>query len=112
MLGLSETQIQELLDSPQKISDLLLSTDTAWVYADLYEYEAEFVRPGQKARITAQALPYLPEITVALLTPIAVTGTVRLVVVPSPKLPQRLLRPTHLTVPSESKKQVLVAATK
>jgi multidrug efflux pump subunit AcrA (membrane-fusion protein) len=56
-LGLSDTQMKELLKGDQENSNLLLPTETAWVYGEIYEYEMKLVRPGQMAQITTQALP-------------------------------------------------------
>jgi Cu(I)/Ag(I) efflux system membrane fusion protein len=47
----------ELLKGDQENSNLLLPTETAWVYGEIYEYEMKLVRPGQMAQITTQALP-------------------------------------------------------
>lgn len=55
--GISDSQIQEFLKSDQHRTDLLLPSDTAWVYADVYEYQANLVKPGQTAKITVPALP-------------------------------------------------------
>jgi len=56
-LGLSDAQMKELLKGDQENSNLLLPTETAWVYGEIYEYEMKLVRPGQMAQITSQALP-------------------------------------------------------
>lgn len=56
-LGLSDAQMKELLKVDQENSNLLLPTEKAWVYGEIYEYEMKLVRPGQMAQITTQALP-------------------------------------------------------
>ena len=55
--GISDTQLQELMKSNDDASNLLLPSDKAWVYADIYEYETGLVKPGQMAKITTPALP-------------------------------------------------------
>lgn len=56
-LGLSETQILESGRSGQSPTNLILggAGGTVWVYAQIYEYEIDLVRPGQSAEITAPA---------------------------------------------------------
>lgn len=56
-LGLTEDQMKELLKADQANSNLLLPSDKAWVYGEIYEYEMKLVKPGQKAQITTPALP-------------------------------------------------------
>lgn len=56
LTGISESQFQELMKSKEDAS-LLLPSDKAWVYADIYEYETGLVKPGQMAKITTPALP-------------------------------------------------------
>lgn len=57
LLGLSDAQIDGLMKSGEGTTNLLLSSDVAWVYADIYEYETSLVKPGQAAQITTPALP-------------------------------------------------------
>ncbi len=56
-LGLSDAQMKELLKGDQENSNLLLPTEKAWVYGEIYEYEIKLVKSGQTAQITSQALP-------------------------------------------------------
>lgn len=57
LLGVNETQMEEFLKANSGVSSLLLPTDTVWVYASIYEYEADLVKAGQSAAITSPALP-------------------------------------------------------
>lgn len=93
--GVSDPSAIELLKGKQGARDsLLLPADKAWVYADVYEYEAGVVRPGQKARVTTPALPGSEfEGEVKAINPVlnAMTRTVRVRVEVSN--PKRLLKP-------------------
>jgi len=57
-MGLSDDQIHRASHPDMDPSNLLLSREGegVWVYADLYDYEAPMVRPGQKADLSAPAL--------------------------------------------------------
>ncbi len=57
LAGLSEDQMKELLTSGPEKMDLLLPTETLWIYADIYAYESGLVKPGQKAKISSPAFP-------------------------------------------------------
>ncbi len=60
LMGLDGKQIEALRNEKSGDRSLLLSEgDSAytWVYATIYEYEMEWVRPGQRAVVTAAALP-------------------------------------------------------
>ena len=59
LMGFSGAQIEEYLKSNQNDTNLLLPSDKAWVYADIYEYESGLIEAGQKALITSPALPRL-----------------------------------------------------
>ena len=59
LMGFSEAQIQEYLKSNPNDTSLLLPSNRAWVYADIYEYESGLIEVGQKALITSPALPRL-----------------------------------------------------
>jgi len=58
-MGLSEDQIRDVSKPGFDPSNLLLSEKGghAWVYIDIYDYEASSVKPGQKADLTASASP-------------------------------------------------------
>ncbi|MBI4669550.1 MAG: efflux RND transporter periplasmic adaptor subunit [Elusimicrobia bacterium] len=58
-LGLSEAQIEEIAQSKEEPTNLLLgnSQDSVWVYAQIYEYEIGKVKPGQKVEVTTPAYP-------------------------------------------------------
>jgi len=56
-LGLAEQQIRDATAGGQSPVDLLLPAKTAWVYAQVYEYEMGTVHPGQTVSITAPAQP-------------------------------------------------------
>ena len=59
LMGFSEIQTQEYLKSNPNDTSLLLPSDKAWVYADVYEYESGLMVAGQKALIGSPALPRL-----------------------------------------------------
>lgn len=59
LVGLSEEQMQQLLEVDADQTNLLLPMETVWVYADIYAYESGLVKPGQKAKITTPAFPKL-----------------------------------------------------
>jgi multidrug efflux pump subunit AcrA (membrane-fusion protein) len=54
--GFSEPQMRALASGGDPVS-LLLPGKAAWVYAQVYESEADLVRPGQMLEITAPSLP-------------------------------------------------------
>lgn len=59
LLGLSETQIENLANqSGDSAIGLVLGKagGTVWVYADVYEYEVNFVKPGQTMEIKSPGL--------------------------------------------------------
>ena len=56
-LGLSEQQLRRVAEEGRAPRNLLLPGDSAWVYAQVYEYELELVRPGQSVVVTAPSLP-------------------------------------------------------
>lgn len=60
LLGLSEEQIIELASrTPEQAAELVLGRKggKAWVYADVYSYEVDLVKPGQTMELTSSALP-------------------------------------------------------
>lgn len=58
-MGLSDDQIQRLSRPDFDASNLLVPSagGTAWVYADIYAYEAPLVKRGQSVELTSTALP-------------------------------------------------------
>lgn len=54
-LGLSDQQLREIAGGGRSPVDLLLPGATAWVYAQVYEYEMAAVRPGQSVTIVTPA---------------------------------------------------------
>jgi len=56
-LGIGEEQLAALEKDPARYDNLLLAGDKVWVYAQVYEYEAAAVKPGQKAVIVSRAWP-------------------------------------------------------
>src|SRR5215470_10630992 len=56
-LGLSDQQLREIGGAGRSPVDLLLPGATAWVYAQVYEYEMAAVRPGQSVTVVIPAQP-------------------------------------------------------
>jgi membrane fusion protein, copper/silver efflux system len=52
--GISEAQVRDMARDPVS---LLLPGKEVWVYAQVYEYEVELVRPGQEMVVTVPSLP-------------------------------------------------------
>jgi len=52
--GVSEAQVRDMARDPVS---LLLPGKEVWVYAQVYEYEVELVRPGQEMVVTVPSLP-------------------------------------------------------
>ncbi len=57
LLGMSREQVTRLEKSGKVQTNLILPGDTAWVYADIYESELNWIKEGQAARVTAVAFP-------------------------------------------------------
>jgi multidrug efflux pump subunit AcrA (membrane-fusion protein) len=55
--GLSEEQIAELRRNGDTGANLLLPGAKAWLYAQVYEYEAGMVKPGQEVEAVVTAYP-------------------------------------------------------
>ncbi len=55
--GLSEAQVRELVRDSRDPLNLLLPGKNVWVYAQVYEYEVDLIRPGQEIVITVPSLP-------------------------------------------------------
>lgn len=58
-IGLSEEQISAIAGSTQPPTNLLFGGPggTVWVYAQVYEYEISFIKPGQSVELTTPAYP-------------------------------------------------------
>ena len=56
-LGIGEAQLRDLARAPGSPENLLLPGESTWVYAQVYEYELDLVRPGQTMVVTTPALP-------------------------------------------------------
>lgn len=56
-LGIGAEQLAEVDKDPARYDNLLVAGDKVWVYAQVYEYEAAAVKPGQAAVITSRAYP-------------------------------------------------------
>jgi Cu(I)/Ag(I) efflux system membrane fusion protein len=106
-LGLAEQQIRAMSGTGGSPVDLLLPGKTAWVYAQVYEYEMAVVRPGQSVSITSPAQPgrtYAGRVVTVdpILDPATRTARVR-IDVPTPDAslrPQAFVQAT-IHVPSE-----------
>ncbi|MDD5449818.1 MAG: efflux RND transporter periplasmic adaptor subunit [Candidatus Omnitrophica bacterium] len=57
LLGMSDEQITELEATKTAESSLVLPEDKVWVYAEIYEYELGWIKPGQEAKVMATAFP-------------------------------------------------------
>jgi Cu(I)/Ag(I) efflux system membrane fusion protein len=57
LLGLSDGQILELKNSRIPHNSLILPEGRMWIYADVYEYELSWLRPGEKVMVTTASLP-------------------------------------------------------
>ena len=55
--GVSEAQMREMAKDGRDPVNLLLPGKSVWIYAQVYEYEVDLVRPGQEMVITALSLP-------------------------------------------------------
>lgn len=55
--GLSEDQIKALTRADRDPIELLLPSDSVWVYAQVYEYEVPLVQPGQAMIVTVPSQP-------------------------------------------------------
>jgi Cu(I)/Ag(I) efflux system membrane fusion protein len=86
--GLSEAQIRDIARDGRDPVNLLLPGKTVWVYAQVYEYEVELIRPGQEMVVTVPSLPgRVFHASVAAIDPIlnAMTRTARVrALVPTP----------------------------
>lgn len=74
--GLSEEQIAGITRDGSDPVNLLLPGKSVWVYAQVYEYEVDLVRPGQQIELTAPSTPgrtYVAQVTAV--DPILSAGT-------------------------------------
>jgi membrane fusion protein, copper/silver efflux system len=57
LMGISDEQIRDMGEQTPDPVNLLLPSKTAWVYAQVFEYEVDLLRPGQVVVVTAPSLP-------------------------------------------------------
>lgn len=57
VMGISEEAIQQVAENNSDLTNLLLPGKKVWVYAQVYEYEVDLLRPGQSVIVTAPSLP-------------------------------------------------------
>ena len=57
LLGLGAGQIDELKDTREVHTSLILPDEKMWVYGDVYEYELNWVKVGEKVEVTASSFP-------------------------------------------------------
>jgi Cu(I)/Ag(I) efflux system membrane fusion protein len=55
--GLSDDQVRALTRGDRDPVELLLPSDSVWVYAQVYEYEAPLIAPGQVMSVTVPSQP-------------------------------------------------------
>jgi membrane fusion protein, copper/silver efflux system len=115
-LGVSEQQMREIVESGQDPTNLLLPGKSVWVYAQVYEYESDLVKPGAAATLTAPSRPgktYSARVTSVdpILDPATRTARVRMqVATPDGELrPEsfvqvkiRIPSPPRLLIPSDA----------
>jgi Cu(I)/Ag(I) efflux system membrane fusion protein len=106
-LGIAEAQLPGIAAAAHGPADLLLPGKSAWVYAQVYEYEMDSVHPGQAVTITASAQPprtYAGRVVAVdpILSTVSRTARVR-ITVPTPDAslrPESFVRAT-IHVPSD-----------
>ncbi|MFH1017754.1 MAG: efflux RND transporter periplasmic adaptor subunit [Pseudomonadota bacterium] len=94
LLGLSDSQIRQITQGGSESLNLLLPGKTVWVYGQVYEYEVDLLRRGQRVIVTTPAIPGRSfHGTVKSIDPVlnAMTRTVR--VRAEIKTPDERLRP-------------------
>ncbi|MBU1037533.1 MAG: efflux RND transporter periplasmic adaptor subunit [Candidatus Omnitrophica bacterium] len=57
LMGMGDDEISELQKNGKSQLNLVLPEDKAWIYADIYEADLGWVKPGQEATITVAAYP-------------------------------------------------------
>ncbi len=55
--GMSDTQLAAIARDGADPVNLLLPGKTVWIYAQVYEYEVDLVRPGQEIEVTVPSMP-------------------------------------------------------
>jgi Cu(I)/Ag(I) efflux system membrane fusion protein len=60
LMGIAQDQIQEMLKDNADPVNLLLPGKKVWVYAQVYEQDADQVRPGQPVTVTIPSAPSRP----------------------------------------------------
>jgi multidrug efflux pump subunit AcrA (membrane-fusion protein) len=98
--GFSEAQVRAITARDADPVELLLPGKAVWVYAQVYEYEADLVRPGQPVVVTTPALPGVRyDAEVAAVDPILDAKTRSLRVRARVATPDARLRPeTYVTM--------------
>jgi membrane fusion protein, copper/silver efflux system len=101
-LGIAEAQLPEIAAAAHGPADLLLPGKSAWVYAQVYEYEMDSVHPGQAVTITASAQPprtYAGRVVAVdpILNTVSRTARVR-ITVPTPDASLRPESFVHATI--------------
>lgn len=57
LMGLSDQQIRQITQDGGESLNLLLPGKTVWVYGQVYEYEVDILRRGQRVVVTTPAIP-------------------------------------------------------
>jgi uncharacterized Zn finger protein (UPF0148 family) len=57
LLGLSNEQIEELGQTKEIQTSLILPEEKMWIYGDVYEYELSWVKVGGEVKVTTSSLP-------------------------------------------------------
>ncbi len=100
LFGLSDVAIDRLAREKKDLSELLLPSGSAWIYAELFDYEISDIKEGQAATVKAPALDGMEFAgTVLSVSPLLnpETRTIRVILEVSDK--ERKLRPgTYLLV--------------
>lgn len=100
LFGLSDAVIDELAREKRELSELLLPSGTAWIYAELFDYEISAIKEGEFVTAKAPALDGMEfNGTVLSVSPLLnpESRTIRVIVEVSDK--ERKLRPsTYLLV--------------
>ncbi len=57
LLGLSDIQIKDLEKTREVETSLILPEKTMWIYADVYEYELSWIKPGNEVMVSTSSIP-------------------------------------------------------
>lgn len=57
VIGIPEETIHQVAKDNPDLTSLLLPGKKVWVYAQVYEYEVDLLKPGQSAVVTAPSMP-------------------------------------------------------